>query len=278
VLALFLLAAHALYTLLHLPGESLVRVADRARLSLEQVAPDLLGARLVFVGELHDQPSHHAAQLRVVRTFHEADRPVAVGLEMFRSESQPALDRWVRGSLALEEFLPIYDDNWNFPWALYRDLFLYAREHGIPLVGLNLPLATVRQVARGGFASLSPEQVGELPPVRCEVDAAYEDFIRRAMGMHAPGGRRFLNFCEAQLVWDTAMAVNLLRFLESRPEYAVVVLAGSGHAWKRGIPEQVRRIREVETRVIVPRIPRRLERTSIGTGDADYFWEGLPLE
>jgi len=278
LLALFLLAVHALYTLRHLPGESLLRIADGERLSFHEVVPDLFQAQLVFVGELHDQPAHHAAQLRVIRAFHEADRPVAVGLEMFRAESQPALDRWAQGALALEEFLPIYYENWNFPWVYYRDILLYAREHGIPLVGLNVPEATVRQVARGGFASLTPEQVGELPPIRCEVDAPYEDFIRRAMGMHAPQGRAFLNFCEAQLVWDTAMAVNLVQFLEENPEHAVVVVAGSGHAWKRGIPDQVRRIRTVATRVIVPRIPRRLERTTIGPGDADYLWEGLALE
>jgi len=278
LVALFLLAVHAVYTYRHLPGELLLRVADGARLSFAQALPDLFRARLVFVGELHDQPSHHAAQLRLVRAFHEADRPVAVGLEMFRAESQPTLDRWVRGTLSLEEFLPAYYDNWNFPWVYYRDLFLYAREHGIPLVGLNVPEETVRQVARGGFESLTPEQVGQLPPIRCEVDPTYEDFIRRALGMHSPGGRAFLNFCEAQLVWDTAMAVNLVRFLEDNPEHTVVVVAGSGHAWKRGIPEQVARIRQISTRVLVPRIPRRLEPTTISPADTDYLWEGLELE
>jgi uncharacterized iron-regulated protein len=188
------------------------------------------------------------------------------------------LDHWVRGALTLEEFLPVYYGNWNFPWEYYRDIFLYAREHGIPLVGLNVPEETVRQVARRGFASLTPAQVGELPPIQCDVDPTYEDFIRRAMGLHAPRDRAFLNFCEAQLVWDTAMAVHLVRFLAANPEHTVVVVAGSGHAWRRGIPEQVRRLRDVAARVILPQIPRRLERASLGPDDADYLWEGLDLE
>ena len=278
LLALLFLAVHVVYTGRHTSEERLVRIADGAELSLAKVVSDLFRARFVFVGELHDQPAHHAAQLRVLQAFHEADQPVAVGLEMFRAESQPVLDRWSAGALALEEFLPVYYKNWSLPWEFYREIFLYAREHAIPLVGLNVPQATVQQVAREGFASLTAEQVGELPPIRCEVSPTYEDFIRRAMGMHASRGRAFQNFCEAQLVWDTAMAVNLLKYLDANPEHAVVVVAGSGHAWKRGIPDQVRRIREVPMRVIVPQIPRRLDRSSIGPDDADYLWEGLALE
>ncbi len=276
--AVAFLGVHALYTARLPEGEALLRVADGARLSLEEVLPDLFAARLVFVGELHDQPAHHDAQLRVIRAFHESDRPVAVGLEMFRAESQPLLDRWVRGALSLEEFLLAYYDNWNFPWVYYREIFLYAREHGIPLVGLNVPEATIRQVARGGFASLSAEEAGELPAVRCEVDAAYEDFIRRALGMHGQEGRTFRNFCEAQLLWDTAMAANLVRFLEANPDHSVVVVTGSGHAWRRGIPEQVSRIRPFSTRVVVPELPRRLERAWATAGEADYLWLGLELE
>ena len=72
--------------------------------------------------------------------------------------------------------------------------------------------------------------------------------------------------------------MHLVQLLEENPTFSVVVVAGSGHAWKRGIPEQVARIREVAMKIIVPRIPRRLERTTIEPDDADYLWEGLRLE
>jgi uncharacterized iron-regulated protein len=194
---------------------------------------------------------------------------------MFRAESQPALNQWVAGQMGLETFLGIYYDNWSFPWFYYQGILEYARDHGIPLVGLNVPRDLIRQVARNGFASLTPEQLGELPVVRCEVDASYESFIRQALGKHGEHGRTFLNFCEAQLVWDTAMAVHLKAFLDENPDHTVVVIAGSGHAWKRGIPEQVAQLGPTPTRVIVPEIPERLERASVSTNDADYLWMGL---
>jgi uncharacterized iron-regulated protein len=277
-LCLAIIGFHAVYTVSALrraPDEQLLRVKDGARLTLDQVLDDLSAARLIFVGELHDQFSHHEAQLRVVQAFHEAGRPVAMAMEMFRAETQPALDLWVAGQMSLEAFLGVYYDNWDFPWVYYGEILMYAREHGIPLVGLNISQEVVRQVARQGFASLTPEQLGELPPVRCRVDAAYEDFIRRALGMHEQDGRTFVNFCEAQLVWDTAMAVRLVEFVTEHPDPAVVVIAGSGHAWKRGIPEQVAQITSVATRVIVPEIPERLERATVTPEDTDYLWLDL---
>jgi uncharacterized iron-regulated protein len=140
------------------------------------------------------------------------------------------------------------------------------------MIGLNIPREITQQVARNGFASLTPEQTGELPPVTCNVDPAYMDFIRRSFGVHAHGDMEFTYFCEAQIVWDTAMAWQLLTFLKEHPTCRVVVLAGNGHAWKRGIPEQIQRQSSVPHRVILPEQPGRLDRAGVTLEDADYLW------
>lgn len=272
-----LLLVHAFLTPPLEAPDRLLRVADGALLTFDEFVPELFEARAIFVGELHDQRSHHQAQLRVIRSLHEADRPTAVALEMFRADAQESLDLWVGGILPQSEFLRVYYDNWSAPWVSYAPILLYAREHKIPLLGLNVTADTVRDVARGGFASLSAAQRERLPPVTCEVDDAYEDFIRRAMGMHGQRGRSFVNFCEAQLLWDTVMAVNLARFLEAEPQVAVVVLAGSGHAWKRGIPARLAERSDASWVSIVPEIPERVESGTVTREDADYLWMGLPL-
>jgi len=174
--------------------------------------------------------------------------------------------------LSEKDFQRLYYDNWGFSWPLYRDIFLYARKHKIPVIGLNVPREVTRQVARQGFASLTPEQIGELPKVTCNVDAAYMDFIRRSFEAHAHEDMNLTYFCEAQLVWDTAMAWNLLTFLRENPKHTVVVLAGHGHAWKRGIPEQIQRQATVAYRVILPEEPGRLERKDVSLEDTDYLW------
>jgi uncharacterized iron-regulated protein len=68
------------------------------------------------------------------------------------------------------------------------------------------------------------------------------------------------------------MALNLLRYLEKNPEMTIVVLAGSGHAWKRGIAEQIRRRSSRTYKVVLPEIPGRLDRNRVSSDDADYLW------
>ena len=252
--------------------ERIHRVSDGKILSLSELTKDLIESRLVFVGEIHTYQRHHHMQVQPIRALREAGAPVAIGLEMFRRDNQAHLDRWIAGELSEREFQKIYYENWNYPWPLYRDIFLYARKYKIPMVGLNVPPEVTRQVAREGFASLSPKQRGDLPMVTCRVDPEYMAFVRRSLGMHGHGGMEFTKFCEAQLVWDTAMAWSLLRYLEKNPEATVVVVAGSGHSWKLGIPAQIRSRSTVPFRVILPEIAGRVDREHIGVNEADYVW------
>jgi uncharacterized iron-regulated protein len=255
--------------------EGIVRVSDGQKVQFSNMLHDLKGVQLVFVGELHDNADHHQIQLTVIQALKQAGVPVAVGLEMFQSGSQPSLDQWVRGDLDEESFQDIYYANWSLHWNLYREIFLYTQQEEIPMVGLNIPPEISRKVADQGFASLAPEELEQLPPVSCRVDATYMAFIKRAYGMHGHDREKsFTHFCEAQIVWDAGMASRLLDFLEENPEYTVVVLAGSGHAWKRGIPDQVRQRSDVSYRVVLPEIPHRGESESVTVEDADYLWLG----
>jgi uncharacterized iron-regulated protein len=257
----------------HAPSaDRILRVSDGQILSLPDVVKDLEKSQLVFVGELHASESHHKAQLETIRALKEANATVAIGFEMFRRDSQSDIDRWVMGELSEKEFERIYYKNWTYPWPLYKDIFLYAREHKIPMVGLNVPPEVTKQVAREGFASLTPKQRGDLPMVTCRLDPEYLAFIRRSLGMHGHGGMDFTKFCEAQLVWDTAMAWSLLRYLEKNPQATVVVVAGSGHSWKEGIPAQIRGRSELQFRVILPEVPGRIEGGNITVDETDYVW------
>jgi uncharacterized iron-regulated protein len=249
-----------------------LRVSDKSIITFNDMMRDLKMVNIVFIGEVHSIPEHHRMELEVIRAFHESDRPLAIGLEMFRKDSQKDLDSWVDGASSLAQFLPVYYDNWHQPWPRYRDILIYAREHRIPLIGLNIPDAISGTVARHGFDSLSAEQKKHLPPgISCDVDPAYREFIRKAYAEHPQKpDKKFLNFCEAQMVWDKAMAWRLVEFLKKDPGRTVVVLAGVGHAWKRGIPGHVARLSPFTSRVIIPFIPDEIGMDSVTTHDGDY--------
>ena len=242
--------------------------------TLEEMIADLSGVQAVFIGEIHDQASHHAAQLQVVRALHEAGVPVSIGLEMFREDGQAELDRWRAGELEEDEFREIFARHWSY-WPVYREIFLYARDSRIPLVGLNIPRQLVKQVARSGFDSLSDEQRKNLPLTYCDVSPRYREFMSRTLQGHPLEGTAFENFCEAQILWDASMAVNLENYLQEHPERTVVVLAGNGHAWKHGIPEQLLRRGEYLTRVLLPEVPGRIDRATTSADETDYLLEGV---
>ena len=169
----------------------------------------------------------------------------------------------------------IYYDNWNFPWSAYRMIFEYAREHQIPMIGLNVPREITRQVSRKGFNSLSQAQKGKLAEVSCVVDQQYMNYIRKAFGGHGHGRLNFIYFCEAQLVWDSAMAVYSLDYLKQNPDAVVVILTGTGHAQKGAVPRQIRARSNLPYAVILPEISGSIDAQTISNKEADYIMLGL---
>ena len=240
-------------------------------LLLGDAIDDLKKQRIILVGEHHTNQNHHFGQLNVIQTLHEAGARVAIGLEMFRNDSQNLLDQWIAGNISETQFEEIYYDNWTYPWPLYRMIFEYARKEQIPMIGLNVPREITRQVSRGGFNSLSEKQRGQLKNVSCRVDKEYMDYIKRAFGGHGHGNMNFTYFCEAQMVWDTAMAVNTLAYLEKEPDAVVVLLAGAGHVRKGAIPRQIRERSDMPHAVILPKIDGMIDKETIGIKDADYI-------
>jgi len=243
-------------------------------ITLSEALSDLSKNRIILVGELHSEKSHHENQLRVIQAVFESGVPIAVGFEMFRNESQSKLDEWVSGKMAIKEFKKVYFESWNFSWDLYSPIFKYARANKIPMVGLNVSRDITRQVARMGFKSLSEAQKGKLSEVSCRVDKEYMEFIRKAFGAHAHGQLNFTHFCEAQLVWDNVMAVNALEFLKENPDHTIILIAGSGHARKKGIPEQIRKRSNLPFAVILPEVSGSISPNSTTSKDADYIMLG----
>ena len=140
------------------------------RLSIDGMIEMLSGARLVSVGETHDNLNDQRVELTVVRELHRRfPGKVAVGMEMFREPQQAVLDRWVKGELTELEFLKAskWYETWGFDFGAYRDLLLFAKEHRIDLIALNPPKELQEAVRRTGL------------------DNVPEDLRR-----NAPGGRR----------------------------------------------------------------------------------------
>jgi uncharacterized iron-regulated protein len=231
----------------------------------------LQGARIVLVGEFHNNADHHLAQLQVIQALHRAGRKVAIGMEMFRKDSQQDLDQWTSGEMEERRFIEVFNDNWSFGWKLYRPILAYARDNRIPVVGLNVPREVTLQVAYHGFQSLTPEQRGALEGVVCDVTPEYRNFVKQAYGAHSHGRMKFEQFCEAQLVWDSVMALNAVDYLKQNDERIMVIVAGSGHTHKLGIPDQIDKRSDLPYIVVLPETKGIFEKDLVTFQDADLI-------
>jgi uncharacterized iron-regulated protein len=139
------------------------------------------------------------------------------------------------------------------------------------MIGLNVPRDLTRQVAYHGFDALSDAQKGELGTISCDVSPQYRDYVREAYGAHPHGRMNFDHFCQAQLLWDTAMALHAATYLEMNPDTVMVLLAGAGHTHKMGIPAQLDKRGPWPYVVLLPQTPGANESGQVTGADADFL-------
>jgi uncharacterized iron-regulated protein len=245
---------------------TLTRTSNGERLEFVQALPELTDARLILVGERHDEERHHRMQLQVIDALRARGKQVAIAAEMFTAASQPELELWNDGRMDELTFRWLYSDNWSEPWPLYRDIFLYAREHRIPIVGLNFEKALMHKVSTQGLASLTAKESSQLPAVSCDRNSPYTRFLESSYETHAGRIGSFENYCIAQDVWNKGMARHILEYLKLHPEKTVVAIVGSYHAVRPAIPAAVAGL---DGRILVP---KGVGLDAAGPLDADFLY------
>ena len=224
---------------------------------IDSVIADISTAEAVFIGENHDRYDQHLSELEIIRRLYERDKNRwAIGVEFIQRPFQPALDAYISGAITEREFLKRaeYFDRWGFDYRLYRPIFTFAKEHGIPMVALNAERELAEKVAKVGIEGLTPSERERLPATIDKSDEDYRKRIQKIFKQHPEAtGRNFERFWESQLVWDETMADSVASYLSTHPGKAMIVLAGSGHIeFGSGIPNRVRRtLPRVKTAVFI---------------------------
>lgn len=244
------------------------------------VLEELARARVIYLGETHNKPEDHAAQLQIIKDLHERNPRIAIAMEMFQRPFQRYLDRYIANDLSEEKLRENteYKDRWGYPWENYAPVLRFAKANRLPVIALNAPTEIVRKVARRGLNRLSRDEQRYIPPlaeIRTD-DPAYRQVIQEIYEQAHQGkgnSSDFERFFQAQVVWDETMADGIARFVQANPDFQVIVLAGQGHiAYGYGIPSRVaRRLDNIVQRTILLNpsepTPPRGEQAA-----ADLFW------
>jgi len=228
-------AAPKVGDIVHLPTGTLV--------TPEQMLAVAGDARIVYVGETHDNPASHRLELTVLKGMTERHPgATALGMEMFSPSQQPILDRWVSGKLDEKGFLKEshWLDQWKMDFDYYRDLLLYCREHKVPVIALNAEKAEMEALRGKTDEELTPKEKEMLakldfndPYQRAMVQAVFGGHVHGAMGIDA--------FVRAQTIWDETMAESVAKYLTSPAgkDRRMVVVAGGNHiSYGFGVPRR----------------------------------------
>ncbi|MAS05207.1 MAG: hypothetical protein CL534_11040 [Ahrensia sp.] len=238
----------------------------------EEIIRDALrAADFVAIGEIHDNPEHHAIQARLISAMAEAGRRPAVVFEMVPQGLQGELDAFAaEGSqdvAGLGQRLKWEERGWP-NWSTYQPIAEAALAAGLSLHAGDLDRETIRAIGRG-----------ERP---VEPTVAYSEAMRDNLAEELRVSHCGLLPDEAippmitvQQARDTAMATAML---DSGVEDGAVLIAGSGHARKdRGVPF-VLAAREPDRSIVSIGM---LEVRDGATDFADYLDEGetaLPFD
>lgn len=175
----------------------------------------------VFVGEKHDDPNTHRAELAL--WFGLSSRwkgAAALAMEMFERDQQGPLDDYLSGRLdaeGLSKTIKLWN---NYPTD-YKPLVDAAKVQKLPVIGSNAPAALVRKVGREGLSALTELEKAMLgwPALAPEGDSYHKRFTEVMTGGAAHGmamtEAQLARTYQAQCLRDATMADSVSRLLES---------------------------------------------------------------
>ncbi len=137
-----------------------------------QLLLEVLKAQIVFCGDYHTLSQSQRTVIRImrdsVRVLKRKKRKIILALEMLTPEHNALAQRFLAGKLSEKEFLNRigFQKNWGFAWENYRELFKFAKEYRIEIIGINHPHSSKKPSLkmRDQFASKIISEISLLDP------------------------------------------------------------------------------------------------------------------
>jgi uncharacterized iron-regulated protein len=197
---------------------------------LDSFIASLADVDFVGFGELHHHPVGSRIELAVLEGMAAHPRPVALAMEFFEADHQPALDEYLSGAIDESTFRERTkrDDNYE---QSHRPLIEFAKRNDIPVIAANAPRPLVTRYRESGaetyadyLASLSDHERALLPRTSVPPDDEFKTRFMKTMGPHRGPG-----YYPAMALWNDAMAESTADFRAEHPEHRILLIAGVYH-------------------------------------------------
>jgi uncharacterized iron-regulated protein len=260
------------------PGTILA--ADGTELTEAELASALAPANIVILGEVHDNPVHHARQARLVRQL----QPQGIAFEMIPAASEEGIHVFLAQGGAPDQIGPAIGwERMGWPdWRIYAPIFNAAA--GAYIAGGGVARGVLRAAGEiGAAAAYGPGawKIGLGQPLDAAVQAEFEDEMIAA---HCNRLSRQVaaRLVEAQRLRDARFAYAALWALAMGGGDRAVLITGDGHArTDRGVPAYLR-VAAPELKVLsvgMLELPPGADPVAAAQGQPyDFVWFSRPVD
>ena len=223
----------------------IVSVAKRTgrTITFNQLVQEIKNNQVIYIGENHDNSTHHQVQLDIVKSLYEYNTKIAIGMEMFQSKFQDTVNDYIFGNMSEQQFLDKteYNKRWGYDYSLYKPIIDFAKTNNVPIIALNIESEVIKDISKKGISKLHAYDLNKLPKHIDFTNNKYRKFLYEIFKDHPNQNKKsFEKFYSIQLVWDEYMVERIDSFLRRNKEYQVVILAGNGHiVHGYGIPKRL---------------------------------------
>ncbi len=250
--------------------EHFIRMDYGASIAFEEILKRIENERVIFVGEIHTQPSSHRVQLEIIKHLTALGKEVTIAVEIFPASQQASLDEWVSGTITRDDFTKVFKTTVNLPFGAYEGIFEFARQNEIPMVGIDAVRKAIAHVSKNGTDEAPAEFLEKVKYSECNEDPQYMYLLGFSGARHYhQSGMPFL--CEAQRLRDAVMAYNVSRVLQKNNS-TVVVMVGLVHAAKVAVPNMLQQHVAVDYVVLMPEEIKTITNKNPALDIADFIW------
>ncbi len=201
--------------------------AQRRYVDAAEAERRIAAAQVALLGETHDNPEHHAIQLRILHAIVAAGKHPALAMEQMDTDRQAAVDAALARDATAADIARAAHVSRGWDWIHYAPLVEFAIAERLPLVALNMPRAGMQGIMRAGLSSLGegePERLGLTRTWHAERNTR----LRREIvaGHCGEDGPLTAKLVEVQRARDAVMADRIL----AHDARGVVAILGRGHA------------------------------------------------
>ncbi|WP_455211994.1 ChaN family lipoprotein [Kaarinaea lacus] len=205
-----------------------------------QLLNDIVGQEYVLLGETHDNPVHHNYQAWVITQLKMRGRNMSVAFEMLTPEQDQALAK-IQIQTADQIFDAVQWENTGWPnRALYKPVFVAALDAGYAIHAANIDRQELNQIIMQGEKSL-PENIKtqlHANPLSEESEELLRTGIVESHCQMLPDSM-VPAMMLGQRVRDAAIANSVVT---NKAKDGIVLIAGSGHTQKNGVPGFIRSV------------------------------------